>query len=40
MSDVGEQLSDIELRTHDGEPVLLSRYLERPTVVQLLRYYG
>jgi hypothetical protein len=37
---VGEQLPEIELRTADGEPALLSRYLDRPTVVQLLRYYG
>ena len=37
---VGEHVPDIELRTADGEPVMFSRYLGGPTVVQLLRYYG
>ena len=37
---LGERIPDIELRTADGEPVMLSRYVDRPTVVQLLRYYG
>lgn len=37
---IGERLPDIELRTAGGEAVSLSRYLERPVVVQLLRYYG
>lgn len=37
---VGEQLPEIELRTAEGEPVPLSRYVDRPTVIQLLRYYG
>jgi hypothetical protein len=37
---VGEQLPEIELRTAQDQPVPLSRHLERPTVVQLLRYYG
>lgn len=37
---VGEQLPEIDLRTAEGEQVPLSRYLDRPTVVQLLRYYG
>jgi hypothetical protein len=37
---VGEQLAEVELRTADGESVPLSRYLDRPIVVQLLRYYG
>lgn len=38
--DLGERIPEIELRTAEGERVLLSRYLHRPTVVQLLRYYG
>lgn len=38
--DLGERIPEIELRTAEGERVLLSRYLDRPTVVQLLRYYG
>lgn len=38
--DIGERLPEIELRTADGEGVSLSRYLDRPTVIQLLRYYG
>jgi hypothetical protein len=37
---IGDRLPEIELRTGEGEVVLLSRYLERVTVVQLLRYYG
>jgi hypothetical protein len=37
---IGGHLPEIELRTADGEVVALSRCLERPTVVQLLRYYG
>lgn len=37
---VGDQLPDIELRTAEGEAVPLSRYVDRPTVIQLLRYYG
>ncbi len=37
---VGEHLPEIELHTADGEPVLLSRYLDRLTVIQLVRYYG
>lgn len=38
--DVGDRIPDVELRTADGERVRLSRYLERPTVIQLARYYG
>jgi peroxiredoxin len=37
---VGDRIPEIELRTACGEPVMLSRYLDRPTVVQFLRYYG
>lgn len=37
---IGDRLPEIELRTAEGEVVVLSRYLERVTVVQLLRYYG
>ena len=37
---LGERISDIELRTGEGDRVMLARYLGRPTVVQLLRYYG
>lgn len=38
--EVGDRLPDIEVRTADGAPVPLSRYLDRPTAVVLLRYYG
>ncbi len=38
--DVGERIPEIELRTADGERVSLSRYLDRPIVIQLPRYYG
>jgi peroxiredoxin len=38
--DVGDQLPAVELRTADGERVALSGYLDRVTVIQLLRYYG
>lgn len=38
--DVGERIPDVELRTAEGERVPLSRYLDRPTVIQLARYYG
>jgi peroxiredoxin len=37
---VGDRIPDIELHTADGEPVILSRYLDRLTVIQLVRYYG
>jgi peroxiredoxin len=37
---IGERLPEIELSTAEGEHVSLSRYLDRPTVVQLVRYYG
>lgn len=37
---VGDRLPEIELRTADGESVVLSRYLDRLTVIQLVRYYG
>jgi hypothetical protein len=36
----GDRLPDVELRTADGEVVVLPRYFRRVTVVQLLRYYG
>lgn len=38
--EIGERLPDLELRSADGEIAPLSRYLQRVTVVQLLRYYG
>lgn len=38
--DLGDSVPDIELRTANGERVPLSRYVDRLTVVQLLRYYG
>jgi hypothetical protein len=38
--DVGERIPEIELRTVDGERVSLLRYLDRPMVIQLPRYYG
>jgi hypothetical protein len=38
--EIGGHLPEVELRTAEGEVVILSRYLRRPTVVQLLRYYG
>jgi hypothetical protein len=37
---IGDRLPEIELYTAEGEAVPLSRYLDRPMVVQLLRYYG
>ena len=37
---IGDRLPGIELHTADGEVTVLSRYVERVTVVQLLRYYG
>ena len=37
---IGDHLPEIELQTADGEVTILSRYVERVTVVQLLRYYG
>jgi hypothetical protein len=38
--DVGDRIGEIGLMTADGAPVALSDYLDRPTVIQLLRYYG
>jgi peroxiredoxin len=40
MMQIGDRLPEIELRSADGEVVALSGYLQRVTVVQLLRYYG
>jgi hypothetical protein len=37
---IGDRLPDVELRSADGAVVPLSRYVQRVTVVQLLRYYG
>ncbi|MGH9066842.1 MAG: hypothetical protein ACRD0J_05025 [Acidimicrobiales bacterium] len=37
---VGAILEDVELQGAAGEPVRLSRFLCRPTIVQCLRYYG
>jgi len=37
---LGDRLPDLELRTADGEVVVLPRCFGRVTVVQLLRYYG
>ena len=38
--DVGDRIGEIGLKTADGAPVTLADYLDRPTVIQLLRYYG
>jgi len=38
--DVGDRLEEVSLETAGGEAVLLSHYLDRIRVVQLLRYYG
>ncbi len=38
--DVGDRIGEIGLVTADGAPVALSDHLDRPTVIQLLRYYG
>lgn len=38
--DVGDRIGEIGLVTADGAPVALADYLDRPTVIQLLRYYG
>lgn len=38
--DVGDRIGEIRLVTADGAPVALADYLDRPTVIQLLRYYG
>ncbi len=38
--DVGDRISEIGLTTAEGAPVALSDYLDRPTVIQLLRYYA
>ena len=37
---VGDHIPDVELHTAEGEPVALSSYLDRLTVIQLVRYYG
>jgi peroxiredoxin len=37
---IGDRLPEIELRSADGEVVTLSDFMQRVTVVQLLRYYG
>lgn len=37
---VGDRLPEVELHTADGERVVLSTYLDRLTVIQLVRYYG
>jgi hypothetical protein len=36
----GDLLPEIELRSADGEVVTLPHFLQRVTVVQMLRYYG
>jgi hypothetical protein len=33
-------ISDIRLRTPEGAAVTLGEYIERPTVVVLVRYFG
>jgi hypothetical protein len=38
--DLGDRLPDLELRTAEGEVVVMPRAFQRVTVVQLLRYYG
>ena len=38
--DVGDRIGEIRLMTAEGAPVALSDYLDRPTLVHLLRYYG
>ena len=37
---IGDRLPEIELHNPEGEVTVLSRYVKRVTVVQLLRYYG
>jgi hypothetical protein len=38
--EIGDRLPEIQIRSADGEVVTLSGFLQRVTVVQLLRYYG
>lgn len=38
--DVGQRIGEIRLVTAEGALVALSDYLDRPTLVHLLRYYG
>ncbi len=38
--DVGDHIGEIGLMTAEGTPVALADYLDRPTLIQLLRYYG
>ena len=40
MTDVGDRLQTVELRTAAGEVVELGAYLERRLLVVALRYYG
>jgi hypothetical protein len=37
---VGEVLPDLVLETANGQEVPISRFLDRPMIVQCLRYYG
>ncbi len=36
----GETVPDVPLRDASGAQVSLHRYLDRPTIVQCLRYFG
>ncbi len=38
--DVGQRIGEVRLETAEGARVALSDYLDRPTLVHLLRYYG
>jgi hypothetical protein len=39
-SDVGDVLPDLLLQNARGEEVPISRFVDRTTVIQCLRYYG
>jgi hypothetical protein len=38
--EVGDVLPDLLLQNAQGEEVPISRFLDRTTIVQCLRYYG
>ena len=38
--EVGEPVPLVAMRDSSGEEVTLQRYLDRPTIVQCMRYFG